>query len=234
MGYLLLEGGAEFGGLMSEPDRIALDLAGGLHVPVRILPTAAAPDHNHLRAGRHGAEWFASLGAADVEVTYVIDAASANDEAIANELRAAKLIYLLGGFPAHTARTLANSLAWDAALEAYRNGAVIAGSSAGAMALCEYYFDPYEGKLLRGLNLIPNACVIPHHGAGTHRWANDLLRQLPGVTLIGIAEQTGIVDDGNLSAWRVSGRGEATLYRGGAVQRHGRGETFSLAPQAAK
>ena len=228
MGYLLLEGGAEFSGRMSEPDRVGLDLAGGLHVPVRILPTAAAPDQNHVRAGSNGRRWFASLGATDVEVTYVIDSASANDESIAQELSSAKLIYLLGGFPAHTGQTLANSIAWNAVLEAYRNGAVIAGSSAGAMVLCEHYFDPYEGKLLRGLNLIPNACVIPHHGAGTHRWANDLLRQLPGVTLIGIAEQTGIVDDGNLSAWTVSGRGEVTLYRGESVQRHGQGGMFSL------
>ena len=228
MGYLLLEGGAEFGGRMSEPDRIGLDLAGGLNVPVRILPTAAAPDQNHRRAGGNGKRWFASLGATDVEVTYVVDSATANDESIANELRTAKLIYLLGGFPGFTGRTLANSKAWDAALDAYRNGAVIAGSSAGAMVLCEHYFDPYEGKILRGLNLIPNACVIPHHGPGTHRWAKDILRQLPGVTLIGIAEQTGMVDDGNLSAWTVSGRGEVTVYSGESVSRHGRGETFSI------
>jgi cyanophycinase len=228
MGYILLEGGAEFGGLMSEPDRIALDLAGGLDVAVRILPTAAAPDQNHRRAGSNGAGWFASLGATDVDVIYIIDTVSANDKSIANELSSAKLIYLLGGFPAYTARTLADSKALQAMLEAYSNGAVIAGSSAGAMVLCEHYYDPYEGKILRGLNLIPNVCVIPHHGAGTHRWANDLLRQLPGVTLLGIAEQTGIVDDGNLSAWTVSGRGEVTLYRGESVQRHGRGVTFSL------
>lgn len=228
MGFLLLEGGAEFGGQMSEPDRAALHLAGGLHVPVRILPTAAAPDQNHRRAGANGANWFTSLGATDVEVAYVIDSTSANDDSIANELRSAKLIYILGGFPGFTGQTLANSKAWNAALEAYRNGAVIGGSSAGAMVLCEHYFDPYEGKLLKGLNLIRNACAIPHHNTKTHRWANDLLRQLPGVTLIGIAEQTGLVDDGNASAWTVSGRGEVTIYSGGSVQRHGRGETFSL------
>ena len=228
MGYIILEGGAEFGGLMSEPDRIGLDLAGGLDVAVRILPTAAAPDHNHVRAGNNGKRWFTSIGATNVEVTYVIDSASANNETIANELRSAKLIYLLGGFPAHTGRTLSGSPAWKAAIEAYRNGTVIAGSSAGAMVLCEHYYDPYEGKLLHGLNLIPNTCVIPHHGSGTHRWANDLLRQLPNVTLIGIAEQTGIVDDGNLSMWKVYGRGEVKIYSGRSVQRHGRGETFSL------
>jgi cyanophycinase len=228
MGFLLLAGGAEFSGLMSEPDRLALDRAGGRDVSIRILPTAAALDSNHVRAGDNGQRWFASLGAADVEVVNVIDRASANDASLARELRSAKLIYILGGFPAFTARTLADSLAWQAALDAYREGAVIAGSSAGAMILCERFYDPYEGKLLQGLNLIHNACVIPHHKSAPHPWAAKLLEQLPGATLIGISEQTGIVDDGAARAWSVAGRGEATLYRGAAVHRHARGERFDL------
>ncbi len=46
-GYILLEGGAEFGGYMAEPDLRAIQLAGGLEAVVSIIPTAAAPDHNH-------------------------------------------------------------------------------------------------------------------------------------------------------------------------------------------
>ncbi len=44
-GYILLEGGAEFGGLMSEPDLRAIQLAGGPDAPISIIPTAAAPDN---------------------------------------------------------------------------------------------------------------------------------------------------------------------------------------------
>ena len=54
MGYLLLAGGAEFGGRMAVPDRKALVLAGGSEAPVLIIPTAAAPDNNHRRAGENG------------------------------------------------------------------------------------------------------------------------------------------------------------------------------------
>jgi len=54
MGYLLLEGGAEFGGEMREPDLKAIELAGGFDAPIRIIPTAAAPDNNHQRAGNNG------------------------------------------------------------------------------------------------------------------------------------------------------------------------------------
>ena len=62
MGYLLLEGGAEFGGRMREPDLRAIELAGGFDAPLRIIPAAAAPDHNHNNAGGNGVRWFRNLG----------------------------------------------------------------------------------------------------------------------------------------------------------------------------
>ncbi len=160
-GYLLLEGGAEFGGLMKEPDRRAMELAGGLAAPVRILPTAAAPDHNHQRAGNNGVNWFRRLGASDVAAIPVIDTASANDPALATELRHAGLIYLLGGFPGYLGETLKGSLCWQVMLEAYADGALLAGSSAGAMVLCQYYYDSERQQAVEGLNLLPNTCVLP-------------------------------------------------------------------------
>ena len=51
MGHLLLEGGAEFGGRMRDPDLRAIELAGGFDAPLRIIPTAAAPDHNTTTLG---------------------------------------------------------------------------------------------------------------------------------------------------------------------------------------
>jgi cyanophycinase len=227
MGYLLLEGGAEFGGRMSEPDLRAMELAGGFDVPICIIPAAAAPDNNHARAGGNGVRWFRSLGAKNVFTSGVIDAASANDSSHAASIRTSRLIYLLGGFPRHLGETLANSLCWQAALDAYEQGAVIAGSSAGAMVLCEHYYDPYEKKLLRGLNLIPDACVLPHHDHAGKNWATPLERLLPNATLIGIDERTGMIDDGD-GKWQVYGAGEINLYRKGRVSTHARGETFSF------
>src|SRR5688500_5869242 len=154
MGYLLLEGGAEFGGRMRDPDLRAIELAGGLDVPIRIIPTAAAPDNNHQRAGNNGMRWFQSLGAKDVISVPLIDRTSANDEKIAQSLRDAKLVYMLGGFTHYLGQTLRDSLAWQAALEAYQNGAVIAGSSAGAMVMCEVYFDPSADRVHKGLHLV--------------------------------------------------------------------------------
>ncbi|KAA0272931.1 MAG: hypothetical protein EDM79_10810 [Chloroflexi bacterium] len=227
MGCLILEGGAEFGGRMSEPDLRGFDLAGGFDAPIAILPTAAAPDNNHKRAGNNGVRWFQSLGAKNVFSLDVIDSKSANDAVLAASIRTSKLIYLLGGFPRHLGETLKDSVCWSAALEARQNGAVIAGSSAGAMVLCEHYYDPYERKLLRGLNLLPNACVLPHHNQFGKAWANQMRQMLPEAVLIGIDEATGMVNNAS-GKWQVYGGGEVTLYRTGSTVGYGGGETFSL------
>ena len=50
-GLVLLEGGVRFGGQILEPDRQALEMAGGLSASAAILLAAAAPDRKDQRAG---------------------------------------------------------------------------------------------------------------------------------------------------------------------------------------
>lgn len=226
MGYLLLEGGAEFGGGMRDPDLKAIELAGGFDTPVRIIPAAAAPDNNHQRAGKNGVRWFQSLGAKDVISLPLIDKVSANDAGIASSLRDAKLIYLLGGFTGYLEETLTGSAAWESVLHAYQQGAVVAGSSAGAMVMCEFYHDPGQGKVRAGLNLVKNSIVLPHHNTFGHSWASRLL-EIPSVTLIGIDEQTGMIDDG-AQTWTVYGAGKVTLYQNRQVETYPSGKSFSV------
>lgn len=229
MGYLLLEGGAEFGGRMREPDARAIELAGGLAQPIRIIPTAAAPDNNHQRAGSNGVRWFQSLGAKDVLSVPVVNRTSADDKDIAQSLRDAKLIYMLGGFTHYLGQTLQNSLVWNAVLDAWHNGAVIAGSSAGAMVLCEFYYDPGQGVVHDGLNLVPNAVVLPHHNSFGKSWAPRLISRVPNATLIGLDEQTGMINDGT-DFWTVYGRGSVTLYKDSKIETIRPGKSFSLQP----
>jgi len=227
-GYILLEGGAEFGGRMAEPDLRAIELAGGLEAPVRIIPTAAAPDHNDQRAGQNGVRWFQSLGAKDVKAVPLVDRASADSDLITAELRRARLIYMLGGFPGYLGKILSGSLSWQATQESFQEGAVIAGSSAGAMVLCQSFFSPETGEVIEGLNLVPKACVIPHHDTLGKNWRAKLPALLPGFTLIGIDEQTGVIDDGGEGRWTVYGKGGVTLYRDGKVWQFSRGEIWSV------
>jgi cyanophycinase len=227
-GYIVLEGGAEFGGQMAKPDQRAIELAGGPQARISIIPTAAAPDNNHQRAGRNGVNWFTQLGASNVESLPLIDKVSANDPNIVSTLRQSRLIYLLGGFTGYLGQTLLGSAGWQAMLEAYEQGAVLAGSSAGAMVLCQYYFDPSTNKIAEGLGLVPNTCVLPHHNTFGKRWATQLSTRLPDAVLLGIDERTGMIDDGERKkTWTVYGQGAVTLYRKGRATAYKASETFT-------
>ena len=227
-GYLLLEGGAEFGGKMAQADLRAIELAGGMDGSIGIIPTAAAPDNNHVRAGQNGVGWFSSLGAKNVEVINLIDRQTAEYGAITAKIRSTQFLYMLGGFPGYLAETLAGSAGWEAALGAYEQGAVLGGSSAGAMVLCEHLYDPYEERIYTGLNLIPNSCIIPHHNRIGSTWLLKLRDLLPACVLIGIDERTGILDDGEDRKWKIYGQGSVTIYEHGESHIYSHGQEFHL------
>lgn len=212
MGYLVLEGGAEFGGRMIEADRRALALAGGKDALVAIIPAAAAPDNNHHRAGRNGVEWFKGIGANNVASLLVIDHASAHNQELAEQLSCSRLIYLLGGFPSYLAQSLAGTRCWQSIRRVYQNGGVIAGSSAGAMVLCEHFYDPFVQQIQLGLNLMPGTCIIPHHNTTGSRWIERLKSRLPDAVLLGIDEETGLINDVSSGGWTVYGGGRVVLY----------------------
>jgi len=228
MAIILLEGGAEFNGQMAVADRLALQLAGGPDAAIVILPTAAAPDNNHQRAGQNGVNWFKDLGARNVCALPLIDRTSADDPAIAEALALSRLIYLLGGFPRHLAQSLWGSRSWQAILSAYQTGAVIAGSSAGAMVLCEYYYDPSSSRVMEGLKLIKDLCILPHHDTFGKDWAPRLSQLLPASTLLGIDEETGVICDTSTETGRVHGKGIITVYHDGLIDRIEPEQDFNL------
>jgi cyanophycinase len=228
VGYILLEGGAEFGGDMALPDRRAMELAGGFDVRISIIPTAAAPDNNHQRAGHNGLIWFQGLGATNVTVLPLVDRASANDADVVADLEKSRLIYMLGGFTHYLGQTLLKSAAWQAMLNAFNAGAVLAGSSAGAMVLCGYYYHPAADEVVEGLGLIDGACAIPHFNTFGKSWVNRLVQLLPETVLIGIDEETGMLNDGPDGMWRIYGKGRVTLYKGQMSQCCTSGKPFDL------
>jgi len=143
-------------------------------------------------------------------------------------LRQSRLIYLLGGFPHYLAQTLAGSLSWQAMLEAYDTGAVIGGSSAGAMILCQHYYDPDAQRIREGLNLVPRVCLVPHHNTFGKGWASSLAPSIPYDVIVGVDEQTGLIDNGVEGEWTILGKGVVTVYKVRDARTYRSGETFSL------
>ncbi len=61
---------------------------------------------------------------------------------------------------------------------------MIGGSSAGAMTLCQHYYDPDTRRIVEGLNLVLRACVVPHHNTFGKGWASSLLPFIPDAVII--------------------------------------------------
>ena len=228
MGILLLEGGCEFQGDMEAPDRKALALAGGKNAKVVIIPTAAAPDNNSRHVGNNALDWFRTLGARNISALPIIDKASANDPELSAELDRANLIYMLGGFPGYLEHTLRKTRCFDALWRAYEKGAILAGSSAGAMVLCDWYFDPTVKEIKKGFGVLKDAILIPHHDTFGHSWHSLYLDNISGIRCIGIDEQTGMMKQADHHSWTVYGKGGVTLYLKTSETTYRTGQTFRL------
>jgi cyanophycinase len=224
-GWLALVGGAEFRRGCEQADRVLLGAIGSAGARVAILPTAAAAEGAPRMAAANGVRHFKRLGA-DAFGVMVVDGATANDPSLAAQLAAAQLVYIAGGDPGYLLRSLSGSLAQRAMLEAWHGGAVLAGSSAGAMVLCEAMWNPKSRRIEPALGLVRHALVVPHHRPGSE-WARQVATASGGDhTLLGIAEETALIWDG--MAWQVHGPGEVTVYSRGEITSHSSGQTFQL------
>jgi cyanophycinase-like exopeptidase len=106
---------------------------------VVVLPTAAAFEQPDV-AVEHARAWFSKLGAT-VTALRVLSRRDALDPAHADAVRVARFIYLSGGSPLHLRSVVKETPLWDALVDAWHAGAVVAGSSAGAMVLGDPMID---------------------------------------------------------------------------------------------
>ncbi len=192
-------------------DRDLLEASGASEVLV--LPTAAAYEHPE-RAVAAAQAWFAALGATARGLD-VLRRPDALDETKAAEVRAARFVYLAGGSPMHLRSVLKSSPLWDALLGAWADGAVVAGSSAGAMVLCDPMVDPRGGAFTVGLALVEQLAVIPHHDTWSEEKAKRTLDLAPdGVVVAALDERTALIRDPD-GRWRCDGAGEVAVFRAG-------------------
>jgi cyanophycinase len=209
-GPLALVGGAEWREGCTF-DRTLLSESGADEVLV--LPTAAAYEHPE-RAVEWASDWFASLGGT-VRGLMVLARPDAEAEANVAAIRDARFIYLSGGSPLHLRSVLKDSAAWDALCQAWQGGAVLAGSSAGAMALCDPMVDPRGGAFTLGLGLLAQVAIIPHHNTWSEEKAKRTITLAPkGLPIVGIDECTALVR-GRDGAWTVDGVGDVVVFQDG-------------------
>ena len=231
-GLLALVGGDEFKPGNEVHDRLLVERrAPG---PAYVVPTAAARQQPH-RAVATAQAWFATLGLDVVELPILKrgDAASVRNVELAEQ---GGFFYLTGGDPGLIVDVLRDSPVWSAMLGAWQRGAVLAGSSAGAMALGEWtlirkaYPGHAERRAKPALNVLGHVAVAPHFETFGHRWVESVLHEPPhaDVIIAGVDERSAAVWDGQRLGWTAYGPGQTTLITRRDRRSYSPGSSVSL------
>jgi len=192
---------------------------------VFILPMASeAPDSAIILSG----EQFIRNGIKKV-TGFNFQAGKISDKQLLDSLQNASLIYICGGDQARFMKSVSGSPVFDAIHTAFRNGAVIAGTSAGAAVMSkkmitgnELRYPQYnetfkciEGGNIEyadGLGLLKTA-IIDQHFVKRSRY-NRLITSVlenPDLPGIGIDESTAILVKGNTA--EVVGESQVIVFR---------------------
>lgn len=177
-----------------------VSLAGGKEGKVVVI-TAASADHR--ATGELYLSLFRKLGVEEVSVLHVETRQDACEKSAEETLEKATGIFFTGGDQLRLTSTLGGTRVDQALHQAYRRGAIIAGTSAGASAMSETMIvDGEETEAPRkntvqmapGLGLL-RGVVVDQHFAQRGRLGRLLaaVAQYPYVLGVGIDEDTAII-----------------------------------------
>ena len=226
-GYLALVGGDEFNPGNEEQDRMLA--AAARPGPAFVIPTAAARQQPEASVA-HAKAWFRQFGV-DLQELPVLKRADARSTELAERARAGGLFYLVGGDPGLVAEVLRDSSVWAAMFEAWRDGAALAGSSAGAMALGSHTLvrakwpNHVNRRPLEALGLVAKTAVLPHFDTFGHKWIESAQAAAPNLCLLGVDERSAVVWNG--VKWLACGPGAVTVVNRAKVARFVSGQAVS-------
>jgi cyanophycinase len=233
IGPLALVGGDELHPGNEPQDRLLVEAAQG--GPAFVVTTAAARQHPE-RAAENARRWFGELGLAIEELPLTTRSRARSSE-LAARARAGRFFYLVGGDPGLVPKVLAGTPSWDAIVEAWGEGAALAGSSAGAMALGAWTLirDRMPGDERRryqpALGLVGGIAVVPHFDTFGQRWVGPSLAASPhgDAILLGLDERTAAVFiDGS---WRAEGAGSVSVITRARREVFGSGQEIRGLPR---
>ena len=219
-GHVIIIGGAED----KVRERVILNrfvsLAGGTDATIVVLSTASSLG---AAAGELYRRVFGELGVREVRPIHAVSRAQANEDSSVSLLRDATGIFMTGGNQLRLSSTLGGTAIARAVLERHRQGAVVAGTSAGASAMSTHMvaFGASGGspkqrmaQMAAGLGVLPGV-IVDQHFQQRNRLGRLLaiIAQNPSLLGIGVDEDTaGVV--GPDQVMEVIGRRSVTIIDG--------------------
>jgi cyanophycinase len=181
--------------------------AGGKQANIVVIPTASSiPDEvgeNYLTA-------FTALGCENVTVLDIRSIEDSEEQRSIDLIKAANCIMFSGGDQSKITNKIGGTTIHGIMLDRYQNeeGFVIAGTSAGAMAMTNEMIaggSPTEAfikgavTMYRGLGLIPELIIDTHFiQRGRFGRVSEAVAKFPNLIGFGLAEDTGmIIKNGN-------------------------------------
>lgn len=229
-GPVVLLGGGEHRRPCVAIDRWILERVGRYGPRVAVIPAGSTAAGRPPTAALARSYWSA-LGA---QVTLVMPSETCTTQQ-RDALGAADAVVLTGGVPGRLITALGASPVWDMVLDRWRAGAVLSGSSAGAIALFAWRLAlrvPNPLRVVPGLGPLDGHVCVPHFDrfVGRHparRWVHAAARRLGNLGIVGIDEATALIVDGPMlhvlgqgavtfvdhAGWRATPAAHAVLHR---------------------
>jgi cyanophycinase len=225
-GPLALVGGGEHRSGCEPIDRRLMDEVGVSRPRVAVVPVASTRRQLPLAASLARSYWT-RLGA-EVAIALPDRGASRRGLELMSE---ADIVVLTGGYPDRLVGSLGASALLDVIIQRWRQGAGVAASSAGAMALFEWrlrLYPPNPFGLMPGLGLLYGYLVAPHFDRfRAQRWGGRVTHTLGGLGVLGLDESTALV--GRNGQYQVLGRNAVTILSpGGRALVYPRGACLAL------
>ena len=220
-GSLLLVGG----GVTPEIGRQFIALAGGVEVPMVVIPTGGGATEYSQQTPV--SQLLRQLGAKQVEVVHTNDRELASNRDFVQPLVTAKGVFFEGGRQWRLVDAYQGTRTEQMFWQVLERGGVIGGSSAGATIQGSFLArgDTHHNQIMvedhqQGFGVLKNVTVDQHTLArNRHYDMFQILQERPELLGLSIDEMTGIVVAGD--QFEVIGESYVLVYDGGFWSREG-------------
>lgn len=199
--------------------------SGGINANIVIIPTASSIP---VEVGENYLTAFSTLGCKNIEVLDIRSKKDSETERAITLIKNADCVMFSGGDQSKITNKIGGSTIHKVLLDRYKKkkGFVIAGTSAGAMAMAKEMvaggsaaesFVKGAVKMYNGLGLIPELIIDTHFiRRGRFGRISEAVAQFPKLIGLGLAEDTGLIIKNN--RFEVIGSGMVIVFDGSKIK----------------